>query len=543
MYSVGSAWQLCCILSLAGLLLGGCPSAEAQQPFVFDNASATWQLTEPLQGVMAHAMACGDIDGDGDLDIYLGTYCDRPAEDYLGRSGPVPNMLLRNEGGKFTLGSKHLKPVAKRTSGAVFVDLDNDGDLDLYVSNNSNNTEKYSGIHRLYENIGGRLKDVSRGNAACIVMGGRGVGVLDYNGDGLLDLLVLEDYWRGGHTRLFENQGELQFKDVTENAGLQMITDETRGVGLRGLGVVSPDFNGDGWPDLFISEPNLMLLNDRHGRFRAVDSHVFASPLEPRHGQYVAGVACRDLDNDGDLDIVTVDHTDGSGTYVYMNQGLAGGVPKFVEVSKAAGLAYKFAPETADGLYLRHDHVEICDFDNDGRRDIFIAATYVDGRQRKPFVCHNKQGRDKAIRFTHPPIKHADAHYPAGAIADYDRDGRMDLFLASWFPSIPSALLLNGTPAKGHWLQVAVAGKTINRMGIGAKIRIYEAGRLGDVKALLGYDEIGITQGFCTGHEAICHFGLGEAARCDVEIVLPFGKGRIVRKDVAADQRIVIPQT
>ncbi len=531
---------VCIVLKCCAIIHA--PTALAQGPITFVDVAADRGLAKPLAGMMAHAMACGDIDNDGDLDIYLGTYCDRPVKDYLGRSGPVANMLLKNESDKFVLAGKDLAPFGKRTSGAVFVDFDNDGDLDLYVSNNSNRTEKYSGINRLYENVDGHLRDVSKGNSACIVMGGRGLGVLDYNGDGLLDLLVLEDYWRGGNTRLFRNLGGLKFQDVTSAAGLRMVTDEKYKVNLRGLGVVSPDFNNDGWPDLFISEPNLMFLNDGRGRFLPVDSKVFASPLEPRHGQYVAGAACRDLDNDGDLDIVTVDHADRSGMYVYMNQGLKGGRPKFVDVTKTVGLDYKLNPKTAEGLYLRHDHVEICDFDNDGRRDIFVGNTYPSSQGRKPFICRNLGGRDTSVRFTRPPHEMSDAHYPAGAIADYDRDGRMDIFLASWFPAKPTMLLLNRTATKHHWLQVAVEGKSINRMGIGAKVFVYRAGKLGDRSALLGYDEIGITQGFCTGSEAICHFGLGAAASCDVEVVLPFGKGRIAKKGVEASQRITVKE-
>ena len=521
-------------------VFGVATTGMSQWPFVFENATKKYGLDRPLQGVMAHAMTVGDIDNDGDLDIYLGTFCDRPRHEYVGRNNPPSNMLLINNGGRFTeAGFDHAK-IGKRTSGAGLVDFDNDGDLDLYVSNNSTQSVAFSTHNRLYENIDGKLHDVSEGNAASIVMGGRGIGVLDYNGDGLLDLLVLEDYWQGGHSRLFKNIGNLKFVDVTDAAGLNFLTDVANNVKLRGLGVVTPDFNGDGWPDLFISESNVMLLNDGRGRFERVNSSAFSSALEPRRGQYVAGVTCKDLDNDADLDIVTVDHTEGAGMHVYMNQGLVGGVPMFVEVTVAAGLDYKFAANTRDGLFLRHDHVEICDFDNDGRRDIMIAATYNDGTGSKPFVCYNHGGRDGAIRFYHPPTENADAHYPAGAIADYDRDGRMDVFLASWFPVRPSALLLNRTPTNGHWLQVAVRGTTINRMGVGSKIRIFQSQRLGDPNALLGYDEICITQGYCTVHEAVCHFGLGGAKTCDVEVVLPYGKGTITRRNVPTNQRLVI---
>ena len=79
-------------------------------------------------------------------------------------------------------------------------------------------------------------------------------------------------------------------------------------------------------------------------------------------------------------------------------------------------------------------------------------------------------------------------------------------------------------------------------MGIGTKVRLYQAGKLGDPKALLGISEIGTGHGYCTGQEAVAHFGLGAASRCDVELILPFGKGTIRRRGVAASQRIVIDE-
>ena len=199
-----------------GLLPVG--TGTAQRPFVFENATRRYGLDGALKGAISHAMAVGDIDNDGDSDIYLGMYCDRPREEYVGRSAPLPNILLVNEGGKFIAAGFDLEKVAKRTSGAGFVDFDNDGDLDLYVSNNSTKAPEFATHNRLYENVDGKLRDISRGNATSIAMGGRGLGVLDYNGDGLLDLLVLEDYWRGGNTRLFKNLGNLKFADVTNSA-------------------------------------------------------------------------------------------------------------------------------------------------------------------------------------------------------------------------------------------------------------------------------------------------------------------------------------
>ena len=83
-------------------------------------------------------------------------------------------------------------------------------------------------------------------------------------------------------------------------------------------------------------------------------------------------------------------------------------------------------------------------------------------------------------------------------------------------------------------------GKTINRMGIGSKVRVYRAGQGGQARALLGYNEIGTGFGFCSGREAVAHFGLGSAAKCDVEVTLSHGRGKIKKFGVTVDQLLLV---
>src|SRR5262249_27700443 len=128
----------------------------------------------------------------------------------------------------------------------------------------------------------------------------------------------------------------------------------------------------------------------------------------------------------------------------------------------------------------------------------------------------------------------------AGASGDYDRDGRLDLLLPNWWLEGRTLLLRNETPG-GNWLDVRVEGsKGVNRMGIGSRVKVYPAGKLGVAAALLGDREISIGYGYCSGQEAIAHFGLGKEETVDLEIILPHNKGKVMQKSVKANQRVTI---
>ena len=130
----------------------------------------------------------------------------------------------------------------------------------------------------------------------------------------------------------------------------------------------------------------------------------------------------------------------------------------------------------------------------------------------------------------------------AAPSCDYDNDGRLDLFLGNWWPDSRSLLLHNETPG-GNWLQVFVeGGKGVNRMGVGSKVMIYRKGKLGQPAELLGCREIAAAYGFCSGQPAMAHFGLGKEESVDLQVILPHGKGILKREGVAANQRITVKQ-
>jgi hypothetical protein len=231
-------------------------------------------------------------------------------------------------------------------------------------------------------------------------------------------------------------------------------------------------------------------------------------------------------------------------------------VPKFKEITQKAGL---------EPLPMKAPHVEIQDFDNDGWPDIYTSMVKFKDGKLYPVIFKNlgvRKGRphfhedalavndfpnqeDKSIKksdaFFKKMIKDQKVIYAApGPTADYDNDGRLDMFLASWWPEAPSMLLHNETVG-GNWLQVQVKGSHgVNTMGIGARVKIYRAGGLGQAKALLGCQDISEGYGYASGHAALAHFGLGQESTVDVEVVLPHGKGTLVQKNVKANQRITV---
>lgn len=556
--------RIACLALTCGLLAATSAAAQSKTKpaFVFRDVGEEVGLWPHVGGIAGHGCGWGDADGDGYPDLYVGTF---GAEPY----GSKPHQFFRNVKGKFLLDDqKHLQMVG-RASSAVFADFNNDGHLDLYVSNHAIDWKPYKLPHfstpnGLFRNEGGgKFTDVSAASNACPGdFPARSVAVLDYDGDGLLDLLVGECFFQGGkgRSRLFRNLGGFKFEDVSRAVGLpEKVT---------GFGVAAGDFNGDGWPDIFLAGRyggNKLFLNDGKGRFRELPaSHGnFEWKYKDTAEDTPCGVCFGDVNRDGLLDIVIGQHYDrpwnkgGEPVRLYLNRGLgADKLPRFEDVTEKAGLV---------PLPLKGPHVELQDFDNDGWPDLYTSIVFFAEGKPHPVIFKNQGVKDGLPRFhadalavndfpTAEDRKLADVtkffdkmvaekkifYSATGPSADFDRDGRMDIFLGNWWVKLRSPLLRNETPA-GKWLQVTVKGdKGVNRMGIGAVVRVYEAGKLGQPAALITAREISVGYGYGSGQEAVAHFGLGTREECDVEVILPHGKGKRESKGVKANQRIAI---
>ncbi len=526
---------------------------RAAYPFVFKDVTSDAGLTPHLAGIHGHGAAWGDADGDGWLDLYVGTFHE---------AGSGPNRFFHNDKGKFRPGNQKALALPARATGMVFADLDDDGDLDLYAASMPQPKNKLVGC-ALFRNDGGSFTDVSKESGACPeAFGGRGVCVLDFDGDGRLDLLVGEDPLAGYNgsptrsSRLFRNKGGLRFEDASKTAGLPE--------GIPGLGVAAADVNNDGWPDLFLasSVANVLFLNDGHGKFTEAPGSRQTFAWKGAGGDnMVCGVCFADVNRDGRLDLVLGPHyktpwLEPVPIRLYLNRGIKAGVPTYEDVTTKVGLT---------PLALKAPHVEIQDFDNDGWPD--ISASTIKFADGKPYpVLFRHQGlqdglprfrddawavndyptaEDRAIRRTgtlfQKMVKDRKIIYMAsGPSGDFDNDGRLDQFLPSWWPESPSLLLKNETPG-GNWLRVQVVGSDgVNRMGIGAKVKIYAPGKLGEPAALLGCRDIAIGYGYASGQPGYAHFGLGKEKSADVEVILPHGKGTLTRKGVSANQTLTV---
>jgi hypothetical protein len=545
-------------------LLGIVGAATAQDyPFVFRDVGDKAGLFPHVSGIKGHGAAWGDIDGDGWIDLYVATFYSPSTK---------RNMLFCNQKGKFQLDDQEAPRLATRATGVIFADLNNDGRLDLYVASmpkpakpGQEKATPLAGCSLFRNDGGGKLTNISEGNGACPpAFGGRSATVLDFDGDGLLDLLVGEDPlpgYNGSKTkssRLFRNRGDLQFEDVSRAVGLP--------ADIPGLGVAVGDVNNDGWPDFFLSANrggNVLFLNDGKGKFREAPGSrkLFAWP-DAVGDDTSCGVCIADINRDGLLDIIVGNHYQRPWLQpvpirVYINRGVKDGVPVFEEVTAEVGMI---------GLPMKPPHVEVQDFDNDGWPDIVTSIVRFKDGKPYPMIFKNlgvqKSGlprfqeytasindfptaEDKAIKntgaFFDKVIKEKKIIYTApGPSGDFDNDGRLDLFLPNWWEESRSLLLRNETPG-GNWLQVQVeGGGGVNRMGIGARVKIYTAGKLRDAKALLGCREISTGYGYASGQPALAHFGLGKAERVDIEVIFPHGKGALTREGVQANQRLTL---
>jgi hypothetical protein len=485
-----------------------------------------------------------DYNNDGCTDIFFTNGAAIPS---LRKTGPeYYNRLFRNNCDMtFTDVTDEAHLAGEGYSTAVAAgDFDNDGYADLFVAGVKHNV--------LYRNLGdGRFADVtaSAGVAGTDAKFGKmwavSAGWVDYDNDGWLDLFV-SNYvvwdaateprcgtperqfychpkaYAGLPGQLFRNDHHGGFTDVSQASGIGRQTG-------KGMGVVFADMDGDGLTDILVANDsvrNFLFRNRGDGTFEEIGLEAAVALRED--GFPIAGMGgdFRDFDNDGKPDLVVSGILNDS-FLLFHNLGGARG---FEDYAQRTGLLMGTRQFTGWS-------VGVYDFDNDGWKDIFFALSHLSQLDRY-------LGRDSALAnrvFRNLGGKRVEdvsagagnefqqaAMHRGVAFADFDNDGRIDAVVS--VVNGPAKLFRNVSSGEAHWLAIRLRGRRANRQGLGAVVHVH----LPDGRDL--YNHATTAVGYACSSEALVRFGLGSnRAAAKVEIHWP-GGGTQEIANVAADR-------
>jgi enediyne biosynthesis protein E4 len=474
------------IYFLNGAALRGSTIDKAPTNTLYRNDGA-WQFTDVTQAAgvgdtgFGLGVAVGDYDNDGHLDLYVNNY--------------GPNVLYRNNGDGTFAEATQTAGVGcgdKVGAGACFLDIDNDGHLDLYVANY---------VQFTYEN---HLVVWEKGFPTYVSPRG---------------YLPEPDV-------LYRNRGDGTFDDVSEESGIG------RHAGT-GMGMVCGDFDNDGDTDVFVLNDvaaNFLFVNDGTGRFEEAGLRTGTAYNGNGDETGSMGVDCGDYDNDGWLDLMMTCYQN---ELPVLYRNLGGGSFEDVTVTANAG---------EDAYPYVNWGVSLVDLDNDGHQDMFLANGHLQDNidlydDSTAYGVRNIVRRNLGDgRFATLTDQCGDGLQPAHssrgvALDDLDADGRVDVVILN--SRREPTILRNESPSQHHWLQVQLRGTSTNRYAVGSQILVTAGGRrqLHEVHSGRSYQS---------------HFGLrlpiglGGSERADRLEVRWLGGPTTVLEDVPADQVLTL---
>jgi hypothetical protein len=542
-------------LAMASVLLCAFADTYAKSPIILNDVTKETGITfvhtdggcsqRYIMETVSAGLALFDYDGDGYTDIYF--LNGAPLKGTKGNTVPR-NKLYRNQGGWRFADVTENAHVGNNGSGlgVAVGDYDNDGDQDIYLNNYGPNV-----LYR--NNSNGTFTDITK--QAGVANGfkvGAGACFLDMDKDGDLDLYVSNylDFSYEKHvstsTRgypvyanprfylplpdvLYRNNGDGTFTDVSKASGIGSHAG-------WGMGTVCGDYDNDGDTDIFIANDvgeNFLFENDGTGKFAEVGLMTGTAYDLQGDEQGSMGVDCGDYDNDGLLDFYVTSY-EGQLATLYRNLGSS----MFEDVTLITGAGAGTLPHVTWGN-------SFVDFDNNGFRDIFIACGHLQDNVENyndttTYFAQNilliNTGNGKFIDISDNSgdgMKKKLSSRGAG-FDDLDNDGDVDVVILN--SRREPTILRNDSPSKGHWLQVHLRGVKTNRDGIGAHVKV-----VADDLTLL--DEVHSGRGYQSHYGMRLHFGLGSRKRID-RIEVRWIGGRIdVFKNIAVDQILTLTES
>lgn len=493
---------------------------------------------------MCGGVAALDFDNDGRMDLFFTNGAKLPEMEKT--DARFYNCLLRNRGdGTFEDVTARAGLLGKDLGfsfGVAAGDYDNDGNEDLFICNAGRNT--------LYHNNGdGTFSDVTERSG----IGMKPKDVLsvaaawfDYDNDGKLDLMVSnytvwtpqidkicavngQEYYchpkvyPSVANRLYHNIGNGRFEDVTDSSGIG------KELG-KGMGIAIADFNGDGYMDVFVANDtvrNFLFVNRKNGTFKESGYEWGVAYDENGNAHSSMGADAKDYDNDGWPDLF---YNNLKGQIWGLFRNSSGKYMNYVSGLSHVSRLSEHSSGWSNGFV---------DYNNDGWKDLYSSNGDIDNMgevSRQPDTMFEnvdgKEFRDVSAQLG-PDFNHA-GFQRGSAFADLNNDGFPDLAVTSLAEK--PRILMNSADNGNHWLLVNTIGRRSNRDGIGAALKLTTA------SGRTLYNHVTTSGGFMSSSDKRVHFGLGtEKAIDSLEIRWPSGIVQTLKK-VKADQILTVTE-
>ena len=475
------------ILFLNGTPLPGNDSKVSSARNALYRNDGDWRFTDVTEAAglvdsQFHLGVCvGDYDNDGDSDIFLNNF--------------GPNILYRNNGNEtFTdvTAAAGLPSDSLVGAGASFLDIEGDGDLDLFVANYVDFTFKAHHIGHM------------NGLPAY-------VGPLNYPSTSNV---------------MFRNNGDLTFTDISEASGISSLKG-------AGMGVIAVDYDNDQDSDLIVGNdlrPDFVLRNDGTGNFKEVGALLGVAYDSFGAVLGSMGIESADWNHDGWMDLYITPYQRQLAPLFQNHKG-----KYFEDITRQAG--------AASGTYSKVKWgVGIVDLDNDTHRDLFVACghlidnvddfdTSTTYSERNVLLRNTGKGKFEDISDVCGDGLVPKLSSRGAAFDDLDNDGDLDVVVLN-SRSAPT-ILRNETKSSNHWLQIQLQGQTSNRDGIGARVTVKSGN-------LIQIDEVHSGRSYQSDFGKRLQFGLGSQKQVDEIRVQWIGGSVDVIRDVNVDRLITI---